>query len=485
MSHLRASPTSRTMPHTVRGGCRVVRALCSADRNRSRMPPLALATACRAVPHPAGYMLIHDLPAGVYHLRLKRPYPSCSTPPQTVTIRVLAHNTSAIIAGAIVSDNTLLQSRMAAVALAPHAGAGAGAAAGGATAAAVSAIIPTVPVTVSSIAQEGEDLVIRVSGGSSGPGPASGRDVRVHIVANFFVPPWDLGANLSRITVAGLASSRWAVPRSRYLPSRTLGEELKYVLDRQAILKGDKPPLPGNLLPRPSLLLNPWSLGVVESTTQTAAAGTAYQQHTDGAQAYGAAGASATARAAPQATARQHASFISVDFMGRPSVCMYNLRPTGDTGVVRIPLATLATAGADLPATWDLYVSVAVLDASSTAGTSAIVPLPPVKAGATAASHFRDLTRAGTSLPIDSHVVHSNRVEAVTSPADAVRINTAGTFVKVRSPRVPLCIRHAHCGVHAPRSLWCAHIVSSPSHAAAAGGGVWQSGSRLLPLHRT
>lgn len=52
----------------------------------------------------------------------------------------------------------------------------------------------------------------------------------------------------------------WAGLRTDYVSGRDLGEKLRYVLDRR-----DQPHRVGNLLDRPSLLLNPWSVAETET----------------------------------------------------------------------------------------------------------------------------------------------------------------------------------------------------------------------------
>ena len=44
-------------------------------------------------------------------------------------------------------------------------------------------------------------------------------------------------------------------PESHYIEGRSIGDEYRYILDRKYAKK-----YPGNMLARPSLLLNPWPL---------------------------------------------------------------------------------------------------------------------------------------------------------------------------------------------------------------------------------
>ena len=95
----------------------------------------------------------------------------------------------------------------------------------------------------------GDELIVRVHG-------APARNVRVHVSVSQFVPgPDSLGASL----VFDLPSPSWssyASLLSKYLNGRELGDEYRYILDRKGLAE-----YPGNSLPRPSLLLNPWAIG--------------------------------------------------------------------------------------------------------------------------------------------------------------------------------------------------------------------------------
>jgi len=64
--------------------------------------------------------------------------------------------------------------------------------------------------------------------------------------------------------------------RSLYVEERDIGEEYRYVLDRRYASK-----YPGNMLKRPGLILNPWSVRKTETGRQTAAAGGEYQRKMD------------------------------------------------------------------------------------------------------------------------------------------------------------------------------------------------------------
>ena len=86
-------------------------------------------------------------------------------------------------------------------------------------------------------------------------------DTRVHLVGRRFVPQaglrgGELFAMLSRVTLPSAATCLpLRRPLSDYISGRDLGDKLRYILDRRNL-----PHRPGNMLERPSLLLNPWSV---------------------------------------------------------------------------------------------------------------------------------------------------------------------------------------------------------------------------------
>ncbi len=90
---------------------------------------------------------------------------------------------------------------------------------------------------------------------------------RLHIVANAFEAKPYYGTSLPAPTFPMAAAARMRIP-SFYLNSLKLDEEYQYVLQRQFLSK-----YIGNLLPQPSVILNPWELAVTQNASQSAAAG--------------------------------------------------------------------------------------------------------------------------------------------------------------------------------------------------------------------
>jgi hypothetical protein len=91
---------------------------------------------------------------------------------------------------------------------------------------------------------------------------------RVHLLATHYWPAFPVFAHLSRVRDA---ESAWAAPKkldALYVEGRNIGDEYRYIIDRRYATK-----FPGNMLERPSLLLNPWPIRTTETGTQEAKAG--------------------------------------------------------------------------------------------------------------------------------------------------------------------------------------------------------------------
>lgn len=121
------------------------------------------------------------------------------------------------------------------------------------------------PLQIASISEVGENITIQTKNGSP--------STRVHITASRFLPEYSVFENLD---VAGLPEP-FEIDRgtaeTRYLSGRDIGEEYRYILERRAAKK-----FPGNMLTRPGLLLNPWSLRDTETTIDVAKAGESYKK---------------------------------------------------------------------------------------------------------------------------------------------------------------------------------------------------------------
>ena len=149
---------------------------------------------------------------------------------------------------------------------------------------------------------------------------------RVHVLATRYLPAYDLFARLGPAGATGLLQQPWTPARTFYESGRDIGDEYRYILDRQAAAK-----FPGNMLDRPGLLLNPWALRDTEAKPESLEGETQYASRP---------------AAEPEASlgeygghwgqATPHEGYANLDFLQQPAVALWNLTP-GPDGVVSIP----------------------------------------------------------------------------------------------------------------------------------------------------
>lgn len=153
---------------------------------------------------------------------------------------------------------------------------------------------------------------------------------RVHVFATRYLPAYDVFGKLGFSGAPGLQVQTWRPTRTFYESGRDIGDEYRYIIDRQSAKK-----FPGNMLERPGLLLNPWALRSTEAQTESLAEG----------REYGSAPAATAAPAIPppakpSAMAEPPEGYASLDFLKEPAVVILNLVPD-QAGHIRIPRAEL------------------------------------------------------------------------------------------------------------------------------------------------
>ena len=149
---------------------------------------------------------------------------------------------------------------------------------------------------------------------------------RVHVLATRYVPRFDAHAALD---LGGVPSPYWlrlSAPRALYVAERDIGEEYRYVLERRQTEK-----FPGNMLTRPGLILNPWSLRKTSTTLQDARKGGDYQRLRDASdkKAEGGPGGGGGGGGA--------VDFASLDFLKNSTFLAANLE-VGEDGLIEVDL---------------------------------------------------------------------------------------------------------------------------------------------------
>jgi hypothetical protein len=148
---------------------------------------------------------------------------------------------------------------------------------------------------------------------------------RIHAIATRYVPVFDaLGQfQTAQQREPNLRSARnW---QSTFVEGRKIGDEYEYILRR----KRQEKTFPGNMLDRPSVLLNPWAIQSTNNQSETTDKGDQFErQPTD----------SESVRAVEPSTqppSELEKDFANLDFLGDEDVLILNLTPD-ENGKVKI-----------------------------------------------------------------------------------------------------------------------------------------------------
>jgi hypothetical protein len=177
------------------------------------------------------------------------------------------------------------------------------------------------PVQIESVRADGDALVIQLRNANP--------YTRLHVAAARFIPnDWHLAELADFETIQpGLAE-----PSRRpnlFAAGRAIGDEYRYILERRYAKA-----FPGNLLPRPGLLLNPWEVRSTDLDAQTMAESDALKRS-------GGDRESKMTPPAPEESKEYKEAVVesdngsNLDFLAAAAPALYNLVP-GKDGVVRI-----------------------------------------------------------------------------------------------------------------------------------------------------
>jgi hypothetical protein len=158
----------------------------------------------------------------------------------------------------------------------------------------------------------------------------SGPFTRVHLFATRYEPAYWVHDHLGRI---GDREPGWTQLGSRdsaYAAGRILGDEYRYIIDRKYAAK-----YPGIMLPRPSLLLNPWATSDTETTQQAPQEGEHFAPEAPAAE------SRPMGRAADRAEEVEQAQGTNLDFLAHASAVLVNLAPD-EQGLLTIDRRQLA-----------------------------------------------------------------------------------------------------------------------------------------------
>lgn len=251
------------------------------------------------------------------------------------------------------------------------------------------------PAAIAEVALDDDALTVAIA--SAGP------QTRVHVLATSFLPAPAWSVDLAA-AIRGPGTRATPLPRSQYVSGRDIGDEYRYVLDRQ-----HAPRRPGVMLDRPGLLLNPWALRTTATATQDARPQTGWAGAPAPAPAMMAGYAGKVGAAGPSSS---DPGFAPHDFLDQAPVVLANLRPDADG---RVRVARAALAGAQV-------VRVLCVDPSATSQRT--LPLPP------RALTVRDL-RLAAALPVDRHRREDRRLVPLPAGATLAVLDRATSRIEL------------------------------------------------------
>ena len=177
------------------------------------------------------------------------------------------------------------------------------------------------PLQISNVVADKKSLTVNLANTS--------KFTRVHLFATRYHPEFDSYQYFSQVQDAGPYTIRVPKQLSLYVEGRNIGDEYRYIIDRKYVTK-----YPGNMLNRPSLLLNPWAIRKTETDQQSAAAGDNFGVQPESTPSESNRPASGKGQAAVTA------NFANLDFLANASSVLLNLKPN-DKGQVVIDLKNI------------------------------------------------------------------------------------------------------------------------------------------------
>ena len=163
----------------------------------------------------------------------------------------------------------------------------------------------------------------------------AGADARVHVFAartmrDVREGPSPFTALALRLDNPAMRVWKWGDARSRYVSGRDLGDKLRYIFDRRR-----EPGRTGNMLQRPSLILNPWT------TTETSTDEVRQKDGEAWADVLASDAAAEDAAGIPFSGSDAQWAFACRDFLPNPMAVFANLKPGAD-GLVEVDLSKAA-----------------------------------------------------------------------------------------------------------------------------------------------
>ena len=149
----------------------------------------------------------------------------------------------------------------------------------------------------------------------------AGALARVHVAATRYLPEFSMREDIGGFPYANPFVIGRAHSSSRYLSGRDIGDELRYILDRR---QGKV--FPGNMLRRPSILLNPWAIRDTDTDIVDAQDGEDYRPSAEDQ-------AASRGRGAMPALRRQPLGWPAISRASPSSISSHSGRPPSTTSL--------------------------------------------------------------------------------------------------------------------------------------------------------
>jgi transcription termination factor NusB len=146
---------------------------------------------------------------------------------------------------------------------------------------------------------------------------------RVHVFASRYLPRFDAFNQFQLVRDSEPLLIRPGTRRSTFMAGRKIGDEYQYILDRRYAKK-----FVGNMLERPSLLLNPFAIDTTENQQNVLNQGGQFGNADDQA------GATNAAPKPKRMAAGNNTDFSNLDFLKDGTIVLANLKPDAEGNVV-------------------------------------------------------------------------------------------------------------------------------------------------------
>lgn len=241
------------------------------------------------------------------------------------------------------------------------------------------------PLRISDVVVDNDELHVEIGNPNE--------STRVHVIATHFMPSFDAYRAFGTVTDVEPQQITNPFRPSIYIEGRDIGDEYRYILDRKYAEK-----FPGNMLTRPSMLLNPWAVRETQNNQEELQRGSEFGQGDD----------ASGSRSGREESDREGGGYLvdesTLDFLDQKAAIAWNLKPDDDGKIV---IEKSALEGKQ-------HVRLIVLDRTGTISTDIVLEAGTPK--------LRDV-RLAKSIDQDAHFTLNKEISVV-EPEEEIEINS-------------------------------------------------------------